>query len=141
MARVYNEEVFTANINGEVINFYAHTTSTRNGFCHTIECNGVNTKVSYCNRTWERFRYETALYRAIDKFPKSMREELTAQLIEKKAKADEERCNAFVKAFSNLHSSLSDENKKRLANSGIEINSEEDANAVMGLMGLMKVME
>ena len=47
----------------------------------------------------------------------------------------------MVESFKALHEGLSEENKERLANSGIEINSESDAKAVMGLMALMKIMQ
>ena len=146
MSKQYNIQYFTAKVNGDEIEFRCYTTYTRNGFCHTAHYCGwkypmTDSKVSYLNRTWERFDYETVLKRAIDKLPKEIRQAVYDQLIEKKAVEEHEKAEAFVNAFSAVHSKLSPENKERLANSGIEMHSEGDAKAVMGLMGLMTLMQ
>ena len=144
MTKRYNVQYFDAEINGEKYSFVAYTTNTRCGFCHTIECrshNITNTKASYWNRTWEEWCYKSVLESAIAKFPKAIREDLTKVLIEKKTKEVTERCNEMVNAFKELHSSLSDESKEKLANSGIEMHSESDVHSVMGLMALTKMME
>lgn len=146
MVKHRNIQYFTATVNGKEIEFRCHTTDTRNGFCHTAHYVGddyslTDTKASYYNRTWERFDYESVLKRAIDKLPTDVRQEVYDQLIEHKAKEIEERCNRQVEAFKKLHERLNPENKERLANSGIEIRSEEDANGVMGLMGLMALTQ
>lgn len=143
MAKTYSNETFKAVVNNKTYLFEAYTTHTRNGFCHTIvslDYNVRDTKVSYYNRTWERFTYETALLKMIDKFPKSMRDELREQLVESKCREINERCKKQEEAFKNLHNKLSDKNKEILANSGIEMQSTEDVNAVMGIMGLMSVL-
>lgn len=146
MAKQYDVQYFTAKVNGEEITLKAYTTDTRCGFCHTVvsATYGIDitaTKVSYYNRTWERFRYESALARAIDKLPADIRDEVYAQIIEGKAAAEEQKAEEQFQAFKSLHESLSDENKERLANSGIVMNSEGDVKAVMGLMALMKIMQ
>lgn len=146
MVKHYDIQYFTATVNGQEITFRCHTTDTRNGFCHTAHYCGwdyslTDTKVSYYNRTWERFTYESVLKRAIDKLPTEVRQQVYDQLIDRKAAEIEERCNRAVEAFKNLHDRLTPENKERLANSGVEIHSEEDANAVMGLMGLMALTQ
>lgn len=142
----YDIRHFSATVNGQEITFRCYTTDTRSGFCHTAICTtwGIDTtptKVSYYNRTWERFEYETALKKAIEKLPKELRQPVYDQIIDGKAAQVEEECNKQLEAFERLHSSLSDENKERLANSGIEIHSEGDAKAVMGLMALMSLMQ
>ena len=101
----------------------------------------TDTKQTYYNRTWERFDYETVLKRAIGKLPADLQKEVYAQIIEGKAAEEHEKAEAMVKSFEALHSALSTENKERLANSGIEIHSEEDAHAVMGLMSMMALMQ
>ena len=58
-----------------------------------------------------------------------------------KAAEVEEQCNRDLEAFKNLHDKLTPENKERLANSGIEMHSEGDMKSVMGLMGLMTLMQ
>lgn len=146
MVKQYNVQYFTAKVNGKEIEFRCYTTDTRCGFCHTAHYVGwdydlTDTKASYYNRTWERFEYESVLKRAIDKLPADIQKEVYAQIIEGKAAEEEKQAEEMVKSFEALHSALSPENKERLANSGIEIHSEEDAHAVMGLMALMNLMK
>jgi hypothetical protein len=142
----YDVRYFSAKVNGKEIEFRCYTTDTRCGFCHTAHYVGwdydlTDTKASYYNRTWERFEYESVLKRAIDKLPADIQKEVYAQIIEGKAAEEEKKAEDMVKSFEALHSALSTENKERLANSGIEIHSEEDAHAVMGLMALMSLMK
>lgn len=146
MAKQYDVQYFTAKVNGEEITLKAYTTDTRCGFCHTVvsATYGIDitaTKVSYYNRTWERFRYESALSRAIDKLPADIRDEVYAQIIKGKAAAEEKRAEEQFEAFKKLHDGLTPENKERLANSGIVMNSESDVRGVMGLMALMSIMQ
>jgi len=142
----YDVRYFSAKVNGKEIEFRCYTTDTRCGFCHTAHYIGwkydiTDTKASYYNRTWERFEYESVLKRAIEKLPKDMQEAVYGQIIEHKAAEEYEKAEEQVKAFENLYNGLTEENKEHLKNSGIEIRSEEDAKAVMGLMALMKVMQ
>ena len=144
MSKRYNEQTFRANVGGTIVEFDCYTTNTRSGFCHTAVCRThpmTNTKVSYLNRTWERFRYETTLARAIDKLPKALQEGARAILIDGKAEEEYNRCNAQFDAFKKLHDGLTEENKKRLADSGIEMQTEGDVQGVMGIMALMSVMQ
>jgi len=142
----YDIQYFTAKVNGEEIEFRCYTTNTRCGFCHTAHLMGwkydiTDTKASYYNRTWERFEYESVLKRAIEKLPKDIQQAVYDQIIDHKAAEEEQKAEDMVKSFETLHSALSNEDKERLANSGIEIHSEEDAKAVMGLMALMNLMK
>ena len=142
----YDVKYFTAKVNGKEIGFRCYTTDTRCGFCHTAHYIGweydVNdTKASYYNRTWERFEYESVLKRAIDKLPSNIRQQVYDQIIDGKAAEEEKKAEEQFEAFKNLHDGLSEENKARLANSGIEMHSEEDVRGVMGLMALMKLMQ
>jgi coenzyme F420-reducing hydrogenase alpha subunit len=146
MSKQYDVRYFTAKVNGKEIEFRCYTTDTRCGFCHTAHYVGweyeiTDTKASYYNRTWERFEYESVLKKAIDKLPKEIRQTVYDQIIDGKAAEEEQKAEEMVEKFQRLHESLSEENKERLANSGIEIHSEEDAHAVMGLMALMNLMK
>ena len=146
MSKQYDTRYFTAKVNGMEIEFRCYTTDTRNGFCHTAHYVGwdydlTDTKASYYNRTWERFEYESVLKRAIEKLPTDIRQQVYDQIIDGKAAEEEKKADEMVEAFQKLHSSLSDENKERLANSGIEMHTEEDARGVMGLMALMSIMQ
>ena len=146
MVKQRDIQYFTAKVNGEDITFRCHTTWTRNGFCHTAHYTGwdyniTDSKCPYINRTWERFTYESVLIKAIDKLPESVRQKVYDQIIDHKAAEEEQKAEEQFQAFKSLHESLSDENKERLANSGIEMPSEEDMRGVMGLMALMKLMQ
>lgn len=145
-SKQYDIQYFTAKVNGEEITFRCYTTDTRSGFCHTAHLMGwkyeiTDTKASYYNRTWERFEYESVLKRAIDKLPADIQQPVYDQIIDHKAAEEEQKAEDMVKSFEALHSALSNEDKERLANSGIEIHSESDAKAVMGLMALMNLMK
>ena len=142
----YDVRYFSAKVNGKEIEFRCYTTDTRCGFCHTAhyvgwEYNLTDTKASYYNRTWERFEYESVLKRAIDKLPEDVRQQVYDQIIDHKAAEEEQKAEEQFEAFKKLHDDLSPENKERLANSGIEIHSESDAKAVMGLMALMSLTQ
>ena len=144
MAKEYNIQYFSAKVNNREIEFRCYTTDTRNGFCHTAHCLSydiTDTKASYYNRTWERFDYESVLKRAIDKLPEEVRQKTYDQIIDRKATDEEQKAEEQFSAFKALHDGLSDENKQHLANSGIEINTESDMKAVMGLMGFMSLMQ
>lgn len=144
MTKQRNIQYFTATVNGNEITFRCYTTNTRNGFCHTAHnCtySVSDTKASYWNRTWERFDYESVLKRAIEKLPESVRQSAYDQIIEHKAAEEHEKAEAFVKSFEGLYNGLNEENKESLAKSGLEVHSEDDAKAVMGLMSLMTLMQ
>lgn len=137
----YNHEYFTATVDGKEIEFHCWTTSNRNGFCHYCSTwEYGNSRCVYYNRTWERFRYESVLSAAIDKFPKAMREELREQIIERKAKKEHEEAEAFLGRFEKLYNGLNEENKKRMADFPT-IQNESDARVAMGMMALMNVMQ
>ena len=146
MVKHYNTKYFTAKVNNEEVTFVCYTTYTRAGFCHTASLMGwryniTDSKQTYYNRTWERFDYETVLKRAIGKLPEDIRQAVYDQIIEGKAAEEEQKAEEQFEAFKALHEGLSEENKERLANSGLEIHSEGDAKAVMGLMALMSLMQ
>ena len=145
-SKQYNVQYFTAKVNGEEIGFRCHTTDTRCGFCHTAHLTGwkydiTDTKASYYNRTWERFDYESVLKRAIEKLPKDIQQAVYDQIIDHKAAEEEKKAEDMFNSFKSLHDGLSEENKERLANSGIEITNTAQMKGVMGLMSLMQIMQ
>ena len=137
----YNQQWFAAKIDGKEYDFHCWTTRNPNGFCHycyTWEYG--NTRCIYYNRTWERFDYESVLSAAIDKFPKAMREELREQIIEAKYREVKGECDAFLKDFEKTYAKLSDDNKEILKKTP-EIQTEEQAHAVLGIMKFMNLMQ
>jgi hypothetical protein len=144
MTKQYDIQWFSAKVNGKEIEFRCYTTNTRYGFCHTVQSktySTTDTKVSYYNRTWERFTYESALKRAIEKLPTDIQQAVYDQIIDGKAAEEEQKAEEQFEAFKKLHDGLSEENKARLANSGIEMHSESDVKGVMGLMALMTILQ
>lgn len=129
---------FSADVCGKTYTFKCWGTY---GAHYCTDQDGRTTRYTYGNRPWESFRYETVLGRAIQKQPQGVRAELEAEILHKTSKAAAEKAEAMVQSFKSLHDSLSVENKKHLAESGIVMHDESDVRAVMGLMGLMKLME
>ena len=112
----YNTKTFDFVVNGEHVYFTCDTTNTKNGFCHHVFASGggkyyEHSRVSYLNRTWESFQYETALLHAVDKFPKSLRVPLRLE-IQAVSKTEHEKAEAFYKAFAANFAALSTEQKK-----------------------------
>ena len=145
-SKQYDIQYFTAKVNGEEIEFRCYTTNTRCGFCHTAHLMGwkydiTDTKASYYNRTWERFEYESVLKRAIEKLPKDIQQPVYDQIIDHKAAEEEQKAEDMFNSFKGLYDGLNEENKERLANSGIEITNTAQAKGVMGLMALMQIMQ
>ena len=142
MNKQHDSQMFEATTrNGNTYSFECYTTYTRNGFCHHAYNyeSGEMTRVSYLNRTWERFEYESVLRSAIEKCPKADREDLNTVLIEKKALDEEKRCNILFDNFKSAYDKLSD--KRKEAMKGVEINSVEDAKSVTLMMNMLNAID
>lgn len=155
--KLYGRQVFRATVNGTEYNFTCYGQGTAYGFRHictlgfndTTVCAYVKgdiiAKACYYNRTWERFKYETVLARGIENLdePKEVKEELHAILIDGKAQEEHEKCEQQVKAFENLWNGLNEKNKEHIRNGLGEqgLVSEEQANAVMGIMTVMNLLQ
>lgn len=130
----YNSKTFEFIVNGETIRFYCDTTYTKNGFCHHVFADGggkdyEHTRLSYLNRTWESFQYETALLSAVAKFRKSLREPLRLE-IQAVAKSEHEKAEAFCAAFAANFAALSTEQKKFVKDHTPEITNMDQAKMV-----------
>ena len=140
----YNNKIFVFTVNGEEIRFYCDTTNTRNGFCHHVFAFGggkdyEHSRVSYYNRTWESFEYETALYHAIEKFPKSLREPLRLE-VEAVALDEHKKAERFIKAFEANFAALSDEQKKFVHDHTPEITNKDQAKTVNAAVAMMAAL-
>ena len=139
--KIYNRTNFDFIVNGEKISFFCNTTNTKNGFCHHVYVIGggkdyEHTRVSYYNRTWEAFEYETALYRAIDKFTKSLREPLRLE-VEAVALDEHKKAERFIKAFAANFAALSDEQKKFVRDHTPEITNKDQAKTVNAVVSVL----
>lgn len=154
---LYGRKVFETEVNGKKFTFTCYGQSTSYGFRHICTLGWNDTTVAkyiksdiiakacYYNRTWERFTYETVLNKGIENLDESKetKEELKAILIEGKAQKEHEECEKFCKSFEALYNGLSEENKEHLKNGLGDnlIQTEEQANAVMGIMKIMTVLQ
>lgn len=154
---LYGRQVFKATVNGEQFTFTCYGQGTSYGFRHicTLGFNDTTVakyvkddiiaKACYSNRTWESFKYETVLRRGINNLDvaDNVKEQLKAILIDKTAQEEHERCEAQVKAFETLWNGLSDKNKEHIRNGVGEngLQSEEQANTVMGVMQMMALLQ
>lgn len=142
--KIYNRKTFEFTVNGEKIYFYCNTTYTKNGFCHHVYTVGggkenEHSRVSYLNRTWESFEYETVLLHAVNKFSKSMRAPLRLE-IQAVAKNEHEKAEAFCAAFQANFAALSTEQKKFVQEHTPEITNMDQAKVVNSAMAMMAVL-
>ena len=140
----YNSKTFVFTVNGEEVRFYCETTRTRNGFCHHVFANGggkyyEHSRLSYLNRTWESFEYETALLHAVDKFPKSLRVPLRLE-IQAVAQNENEKAEAFFQAFAANFAALSTEQKKFVQEHTPVIQNMEQAKTVNAVVGMLAAL-
>ena len=140
----YNKKTFDFVVNGEHVYFTCDTTNTKNGFCHHVFASGggkyyEHSRVSYLNRTWESFQYETALYHAIEKFSKSLREPLRLE-VEAVALDEHKKAERFIKAFEANFAALSDEQKKFVCDHTPEITNKDQAKTVSATVAMMAAL-
>lgn len=140
----YNTKTFDFVVNGKHVYFTCDTTKTKNGFCHHVFTSGggkyyEHSRVSYLNRTWESFQYETALLHAVDKFPKSMRVPLRLE-IQAVAQNEHEKTEAFCQAFAANFAALSTEQKKFVQDHTPEITNINQAKTVNAAVAMFAVL-
>ena len=156
--KLYGRQVFKATVDGKEFTFTCYGQGTSYGFRHLCFEGYSNTeklnsylkesllaKVVWCNRTWERFQYETVLRKAIENLYESdeVKAKLKAILIDKKAQAEHEECERQVKAFESLWNGLSESNREHIRNGVGEngLQSDEQAQMVMGVMQMMTLLQ
>lgn len=142
--KIYNRKTFEFTVNGEKIYFFCSTTDTKNGFCHHVYTSGggkdyEHSRVSYYNRTWESYEYETVLLHAVDKFSKSMRAPLRLE-IQAVAKNEHEKAVAFLAAFRANFAALSTEQRKFVQAHTPEITNKDQAKMVNTAVAMMAVL-
>lgn len=139
--KIYNRKTFEFTVNGEKIYFYCSTTYTKNGFCHHVYTVGggkdyEHTRVSYLNRIWETFQYETALKSAVAKFRKVLRVPLLLEL-EARSLSEHEKAEKFFQAFKANFAALSDEQKKFVRDHTPEITNKDQAQTVDAVVSVL----
>lgn len=138
-----NEQYFNCKVNNKDVSFYCYTTDTRNGFCHhaLATYDGVyneHTRVSYLNRTWERFDYETTLKKAISKMPKEMQNPVKRIIIDKESEEQERKAEEFINDFKAEINKATPQMKQAL--SKIHIQSKEQAESVLKITKIFNIL-
>lgn len=145
MAKMYSVKSFTHEINGESYTIDCYTTDTRDGFCHhaSIYLNGreYKARVSYLNRTWESFDYETTIQRLIEKLPTKLRADFTKWFIDFEEAKCKGECDKFLEEFKAAHDALTPEQKKWFADHTPMIENQAQADFVVGAMKMAPIFE
>ena len=114
----FNEQSFKFEVNGKLYFFDCYTTHTWSGFCHRCRCWELSDKlglISYYNRTWEKFDYESILIQHVNRYaPKGVKTALLEQ-IENYGREKCEAAERFCAAFSQNFSALSEGAKAKTA--------------------------
>lgn len=142
MNKRYNEQEFECKVNNHTYIFYCWTENTRYGFRHL--CKNLDnsyekytSKCCYYNRTWERFRYESVLSKAIEQLEND-KEQVRAILIEGKAEQDRKECEQFFNTFQKEYNKLPNSTKETLKN--VTVNSEEQAKTLLTSMKMINIL-
>lgn len=122
---------------------HCYTTWTRNGFCHHAEYIRhfdvlAKKRLSYINRTWERFEYEDCINDLAKKLPRAERIAVEAFVV-KHAKEVAEECDKWLDTFKGLVGKLDDKQRDTLAKTVGHIDSEEKAQTAMLMAATMAV--
>lgn len=145
MAKMYSVKSFTHEINGESYTIDCYTTDTRDGFCHhaSIYLNGreYKARVSYLNRTWESFDYETTIQRLIEKLPTKLRADFTKWFIDFEEAKCKGECDKFIEEFKVAHDALTPEQKRWFADHTPMIENQAQADLVLGAMKMAPIFE
>lgn len=140
--KTYGHEQFEGKLpDGKSFTFYCHSQGTRYGFRHVctayvLDLPPVKVSCAYYNRTWESFRYESAIRKAISKLPASIRQDLTAQLIDARIRKEKEETAAFLEKFEHAAKLASPGLKKAIIDGlpGGMIQTEEQAKTALAIM-------
>lgn len=119
-AKRYNKQ----EIKTEHFIFYCATFNrARYGFAHEVEICPIDSYKTlaeglarWCNRTWERHEYATAIEDAIEQMPEGLKQLATLE-IESYWKTESARLDAMLEAFKTSWSSLPTEQRERIADS------------------------
>ena len=143
MKKTYNFTTFNfRTINGEQFTIFCNGYENAKNWGHEGEAilpNGetVNAKIVYYNRTWERFTFESLLYKIIEKaFPgkqnENEREYMCAQ-IRDIAEQNAKNAKAWLAAFEASYNNLSEKAKDLIADAtdGRTVSSTDEVDALL----------
>lgn len=115
----FNQQDFICTLeNGQNVVLSCFTTNTRNGFTHQCFSSDfpevTKSRICYCGRTWEAFKYETVLRSFIEKLPTAIRAEILAKVVDKTAEEEHAKTVQQIEAFASTFNALSDDSKNRM---------------------------
>ncbi|MBP5722078.1 MAG: hypothetical protein J6X18_00640 [Bacteroidales bacterium] len=151
MPKHFNGKSFTFKDNkGNEHQVYCYMTRTRLYTTEHAECDYYDAEHDKCgfaegkykwsNRPWQSFTYCEAMKEMIKKLPKEWRENATRRLINDEDERITKECDAFVNAFKTNYDKLSDETKSMLAENAPFIETEEQANSMSAMVGMMALL-
>ena len=101
----------------------------------------VEGKSGWCNRPWQRFDYDLSRQNACEKLPEYLSTPLRNILVDGKAKEEHEKCERFTKMFEAGWNALSNDSKKKVADTVGMIETPAQADAALGLVMLAGIMQ
>lgn len=128
-------------LEGNTFHVACWTNYNNNGFTHNVNCLDVKARQCWCNRTWERFDYESVLRKWANKVGGDLGEYLKVQ-IDAIAQHEHEKAEAWFNNFKARYDNLGDTTKKHLANAmeGKIVTTQEDAESIMQISEAFDVM-
>jgi hypothetical protein len=142
--KAYDHKTFEFVVNGKIVIFTAWSTNTRNGFTH--QCNSVDfpevtkSRISYFNRAWESFEYESVLKAFAGKLPKAVQASILEQ-IDNYSELERIKAVRSVEAFSRSFEALSDKGKeavRRIFADGVQ--DTDSAQMVVNMFGALEAL-
>ena len=138
MASMYNEQLFTfKTLEGDEVKIMAWTYSYSRSWGHKARALGLNLEkhITYYNRTWEAFKYESMLHKIIwalypNKSDEARRSFMLAQ-VDAIAQNKREEAEAWLNCFKKTWDALSDKTRATIQKSGIILHSKEQADALI----------
>lgn len=106
---------------------------------HNAQCMEHKARVNWGNRPWESFQYKTVLRKIADKIGGDLGEYMKVQIkgIEEHTREEAEK---WFNNFKARYDALGETTKKHLANSGVVLESQEQAESVMKVSEAFDVM-
>ena len=126
-----HEAFYFTSSNGQQYSFYCWYQNTRYGFRHGCDVLDeyarpvVSVSCPYYNRTWERFRYESALIKAARKLPTEHQEEIRAW-IQDIGDGIAGNCRRQVQEFKQEYAKLPDSMKEAVSTMPLETPEDAD---------------
>lgn len=146
--KTYNYENFNfKTLDGDELKIVCFGYDTGKSWGHkaVILNNDMQVKIVYYNRTWERFKYESVLYKAVEAFYPYAKQKAEKAVIYKQLKAIADNksaeAQAWLNCFKKAYDALSDETKNTIKKSDVFITSIEQGDALIKTAQLIDALK